>query len=246
VFAVALVLVVLAFFSAGPARQVFGAAVLTVFPARVTLQVAPGNVRVSSGSPIGITARLVGNAARAAAQVEVGEGERWRTVDMTADEDGRFRLRLDSVTSSFKYRVLAGSVTSPTYTVTVATAPRVAGIDLDYTYPASFGTKSRREDSGDIYAPAGTVVQVHVRADGPVSIGVLVLDSGQRIALAAAPDGTLTGRLTLAANGSYRVVLAGADGLINNGDTEYFIRLLEERPPDMRVLKPAADRSVAP
>ena len=246
-FVVALVLVVLAFFSTGPARQVFDAAVLTVFPSRVTLQVAPGNVRVRSGSPIGITARLVGNAARVAAQVEIGDGERWRTLDMTADEDGRFRLRLDSVTSPFKYRVLAGSVTSPTYAVAVATPPRVARIDLDYTYPATFGLKSRKdEDSGDMYAPAGTAVQVHVHTDRPVSVAVLVLDSGQQIALAAGADGTLTGGLTLAANGSYRVALAGTDGLVSNGDTEYFIRLLEDRPPDVRILKPAADRSVTP
>ena len=125
--------------------------------------------------------------------------------------------------------------------------PRVARIDLDYTYPAAFGLKSRRdEDSGDMYAPAGTAVQVHVRTDRPVSVAVLVLDSGQQIALAAGADGTLTGGLTLAANGSYRVALAGTDGLVSNGDTEYFIRLLEDRPPDVRILKPAADRSVTP
>jgi hypothetical protein len=43
---------------------------------------------------------------------------------------------------------------------------------------------------------------------------------------------------------SYRLVLADRDGVGNAGDTEYFIRTLEDRPPDVRLLKPATDRSV--
>ena len=34
------------------------------------------------------------------------------------------------------------------------------------------------------------------------------------------------------------------EGLTNPGDTEYFIRTLEDRPPEVRLLKPARDRSV--
>src|SRR5581483_8526107 len=33
-------------------------------------------------------------------------------------------------------------------------------------------------------------------------------------------------------------------GLSNPGDTEYFIRTLEDRPPEVHIVKPAADRSV--
>src|SRR4029079_1924990 len=43
---------------------------------------------------------------------------------------------------------------------------------------------------------------------------------------------------------SYRVQLTDRDGIGNPGDTEYFIRTLEDRAPDVRVLKRATDRSV--
>src|SRR5207245_11268816 len=43
---------------------------------------------------------------------------------------------------------------------------------------------------------------------------------------------------------SYRVALADREGMDNAGDTEYFIRTLEDRPPDVRILKPASDRPV--
>ena len=56
----------------------------------------------------------------------------------------------------------------------------------------------------------------------------------------------LEGELTIADDGSYRVALADADGLSNPGETEYFIRTLEDRPPDVRIIRPASDRKVTP
>src|SRR5204862_3768384 len=34
------------------------------------------------------------------------------------------------------------------------------------------------------------------------------------------------------------------EGLASNGDTEYFIRTMEDRPPEVHVVKPASDRRV--
>ena len=72
--------------------------------------------------------------------------------------------------SPFKYRAVAGTLTSPTYSIAVAQPPRVTRIDLEYTYPASLGLKPRSEpDGGDIYAPAGTDVRVRVHTDRPAA-----------------------------------------------------------------------------
>ena len=51
------------------------------------------------------------------ALAELGEEDRWRAVDMTPVGAGRFHYKLDAVSASFKYRVLAGAVTSPTYAI---------------------------------------------------------------------------------------------------------------------------------
>ncbi len=42
------------------------------------------------------------------------------------------------------------------------------------------------------------------------------------------------------------MALSDADGLSNPGETEYFIRTLEDRPPDVRIIKPASDRKATP
>src|SRR5258708_7710099 len=238
-----------------PAREALDAASLTFFPARTSLDVAPGDARIKAGTALDVRARLVstsrgpsprvGNRAPVIAQLQIADGNAWRTSDMASDGRGQFHLSMSAVTAAFTYRVVAGSLTSPAYTITVAHAPRVTRIDVDYTYPAGLGLSPRTEqDSGDIYAPAGTDVRVRVFTDRPAATGSLSLGDGQRVALAAGPAAQLTGTLKVVDDNSYRIALADRDGMANEGDTEYFIRTLEDRPPEVRILRPAADRAV--
>jgi len=246
-----------ALFSArDPARQALDAASLSLWPARVALEVMPGHARLKAGSPLAIQARLVGNRAPVIAQIQIaGSGQapstssgpvEWRSTEMAPEPriEG-FGHRLDAVTSSFKYRVVAGAVTSPTYDVTVVHPPRVSRIDVSYTYPAGLKLAPRTEaDAGDIYAPAGTGIQVHVFTDRPAATGTMALTKGNAITLTPSTPTELIGAFDIVSDNSYRVALADAEGISNPGDTEYFIRLLEDRPPEVRILKPAADRTV--
>src|SRR5216684_8955532 len=147
----------------GVARQSLDALSLSLFPARVRLDVAPGNARIQAGTPLAIEARLVGNRAPVVAQLLRGDDA---PVDMDTDPSGAFRLSFNAVGASFRYRVRVGAVTSPTYEIVVARAPRVTRIDLDYTFPKELGLAPRtEEDGGDIYAPSGTEVHVRVHTD---------------------------------------------------------------------------------
>ena len=239
------ILVVLVLVAREPARQTLDAASLALFPSRVTLEVTPGNARIKAGAPFAIEARLVGNRAPIVAQVQIGEGDHWRASEMATQSGGKFRLALESVTSGFNYRVVAGTVTSPTYAVTVARAPRVTRIDVDYTYPAALRLEPRtEEDSGDIYAPPGTDIRLHIHTDRPAASGEMALGDGHKIALTAEAPTVLATTLKVVDDNSYRVALADLDGFTNPGETEYFIRTLEDRPPDVHIVKPASDRSV--
>src|SRR5262245_46032396 len=263
--AAALVCIAALFSARGPARQALDAASLSLWPARVALEVVPGHARLKAGSPLAIQARLVGNRAPVIAQIQIadfstlreGRSEHgpgatssgqveWRSTEMAPEPriEG-FGHRLDAVTSSFKYRVVAGAVTSPTYDVTVVHAPRVSRIDVSYSYPAGLKLAPRTEaDAGDIYAPAGTSVRVHVFTDRPATTGAMALSKGNAIALTPSTPTELIGTFDLVSDNSYRVALADGEGVSNPGETEYFIRLLEDRPPEVRILKPAADRTV--
>ncbi|HEV3061474.1 MAG TPA: hypothetical protein VGY48_24710, partial [Vicinamibacterales bacterium] len=243
--AAAAVLLAVLFAARHAARQSVDAVSLALFPGRVGLDVVPGNTRVKAGSALAIQARLVGNTAPVVAQVQVATGDTWRSAEMATDAPGTFRLAMESVWTSFRYRVVAGAVTSAVYDVTVVTPPRVARIDVDYTYPAGLNLPARTEkDSGDIYAPSGTEVRVHIVTDPPAADGRMTLANGQSIELSTDRPNELSAALKVTDDSSYRVALADREGLSNPGDTEYFIRTLEERPPDVRVTRPASDRSV--
>src|SRR5262249_40040601 len=240
----AAVLGLVLFTARGPAREAADAASLTLFPARTALDVKPGNARIKAGTPLAIEARLVGNRAPVIAQLQIADGETWRSAVM-ALENGAFRSAMPAVLTGFKYRVMAGTIVSPAYEVSVAHAPRVTRIDVDYTYPDGLRLPPRTEtDAGDIYAPVGTNVRVHVFTDRQTEQGQLGLAGGKQIALSAGAPLELTGSLDVVSDTSYRVALSDLEGIGSPGDTEYFIRVLEDRPPEVRILKPAADRPV--
>ena len=56
----------------------------------------------------------------------------------------------------------------------------------------------------------------------------------------------LEGELVLARDDSYRIGLTDRDGLRSSGETEYFLRVMDDRPPDVRILRPAADQQITP
>src|SRR5258707_244314 len=185
------------------------AAAAALLADRIGLEVSPGNAKVKAGSPVAIRARLVGNRAPIIAQVQIADGDRWRITEMASDAAGSFQLAMPSVAAPFKYRVVAGAVTSPIYEIAVAIPPRVTRIDVHYTYPAGLKLAPRTEtDGGDIYAPAGTDVRVQVFTDRPAATGQMTLGAGTPIALAVDKPTELSASLTVTADDSYRLLLA--------------------------------------
>jgi len=233
-------------------RESRDALTLALFPSRVTLEVLPGTTRVRAGEALTIEARLVGNRApvdvvvlRAPEGTDDAAGpEVWETFAMAGGAAGAFTTAFDSISEAFRYRVVAGTLTSPVFDVAVTHPPRVARIDIDYEYPPNLGLQPRTdEDGGDIYAPSGTNVRLRVQIDGEVNGGRLAIDDGSAIALAPGEAG-LTGSFTVARDGTYRVALVDAEGVEQPASSEYFIRMQDDRPPDVRVLRPARDREV--
>ncbi len=221
---------------------------LRLFPESVTLEVTPGNARLVAGRPLKIRARPATagkRVARVAPELIVSAGGDRRAVPMKAAGDG-FEFDFESVDRTFEYRVTLGSASSRDYTVTALFPPRVTRIDLRYEYPSFSGLSPRDEqDGGDIYAPAGTRVRVRVHTDKRISSGELALGSA-RIPVRSAGDRSVEADLVLSKDDSYRVRLADHDGITSEGDSEYFIRLMDDRPPDVRILRPSADQAVTP
>jgi hypothetical protein len=223
------------------------AAWFVAFPPEISLEVLPGDARVLAGQPLRVVARVRGEAAALAAVRDDDPILRIEDRETTMRPAGdRFELVVP-VTGSFTYQVRTRRTASPAYRVTALFAPRVGRIDVDYTYPSYTGLAPRSEqDGGDIYAPAGTRVRLRVHADKPISSGAMTLVDGRRVALRVTGDRVLEATFRVDEDASYRVALADTDGLTSDGETEYFIRTMDDRSPDVRIMRPAGDRQVTP
>ncbi len=234
-------------FSAPVFQQAASTARLRFFPGSVHLDVLPGNVRVPAGASIRIRVSVQGPRGpltRTAPELTVVASHDRRTVSMAGMGDG-FEYTIGSVDRTFTYTVSAGAASSAAYTVTALTPPLVQGIDLHYVYPAFSGLPPRDEkNGGDIYAPAGTTVRLTIHTDRPIHQGQLALARSAVVQLRSSGPRSVETELLLAKDDSYRIRLADADGLQSSGEAEYFIRLMDDRPPDVRILKPSADQQI--
>jgi hypothetical protein len=244
------ILLVAALVMAGPHLLRAGAtAWVAVFPHSIEIAVETGDVRLPAGQPLRIAARVAGRGARLLGVVPslvVAANGQQRTVPMSRSDTG-FSFSFESVDRSFQYRVAAGSASSRSYSVTALFPPRITRIDVDYEYPAFTGQGPHTvEDNGDIFGPAGTSARLRIHADKPLKGGVLSLTDGGQVDLAAAADGTASAGLVLEKDDGYRVRMTDLDGLQGGGELEYFIRLMDDRPPDVRIVRPAADQGITP
>ena len=87
-------------------------------------------------------------------------------------------------------------------------------------------------------------MRVRVHTDREVASARMTLNGGKTLAFTAESPEVLSATLTIVEDNAYRVALVDRDGLSNPGDTEYFIRVLEDRPPEVHINRPAGDRAV--
>ena len=236
-------------FAAPSFERTAQAAYLRLFPASVTVTVSPGDARVPEGRPMTIRAALTGRRAtltRIVPSVTINTDGRARTIAMAA-AGGGYQLRLSAIERSFTYNVTAGPARSRTYSVTTLYPPRVQRIELHYDFPSFSGLKPREErDGGDVYGPAGTRVRLVVHTDKPVAAGRLAFSEGKpALSLTRVDERTLESTMTVDEEAAYRVALADPDGLTSEG-VEYFIRVMDDRPPDVHILRPSGDEQITP
>jgi len=246
----ALAVFALAFVMARPfVAKTAQVAYVKLFPGAVSVHVSSGDMRVPAGRPVTLAARVSGRHValdRIAPVVTLEAGGKTVTLAMER-AGGGYELRIPALERSFSYAVTAGPARSTNYKVTALFPPRVQRIELHYDYPSFSGLKPRDEqDGGDVYGPAGTRVRIVVHADKPIAQGRLAFSEGRpAMALAAAGDRSMESTLTVKEESAYRVALVDADGLTSEG-TEYFVRVMDDRPPVVHILRPSGDQPITP
>jgi hypothetical protein len=220
---------------------------MRVAPPQLALEVEPGNAIVREGTQVSFRARVTGlpvRVPREALTVRLDLPEGGRALAM--QPEGQWQtVALDRAEQTFTYQVSGHGLTSSSFRVEVKPRPRVTRIDLHYRFPSFSGLEPHvAEDSGDIYAPAGTRVRMVVHTSVPVEKADVGLGSGATVPLGSTLGRTTEGELVVSRDDTYRLTLVEADGERTIDDTEYFVRTVDDRPPEVRIVRPAGDKRV--
>ncbi|MFQ5772111.1 MAG: DUF4175 family protein, partial [bacterium] len=207
------------------------------------LLVTPGNTRLPKGSAQEIKAKLNGFEAEEVALYFSTSDSNWQKMEMDATEQKEiFVFNFFDLQHQTKYYVKADDKLSDIYTMTLYDAPRIKRVDLNYNYPKYTGLKPKKElDSGDVWAPEGTVVKITVITDKSLSAGDMIMGEGKKLRTLITADTLLTASFTVTQDTYYKIHITDQDGLSNHPLPEYYVHALPDQPPVLSIEKPGRD-----
>ncbi|MFM2125699.1 MAG: hypothetical protein RL328_2150, partial [Acidobacteriota bacterium] len=239
---------------AGPGYLGFGAKTLWAGlpkagePGFYKLTVEPGNETVRRRTDVSVVATLQGfyaNQVRLMAKYD--SAAKWEEAIMSPRPgESSYGFVLTAVPEGLQYYVEANGVKSPTYKIQVVDLPGVKNIKVTYHYPSFMHQADFVEDpGGDLRAVVGTVAELTVETDKPLSDGLIVMQDGTQIPLKATQGNFLTARVPIQKEGAYHFA-AKASGDVIRLTTDYFIEAQEDQGPKVSIRHPKGDAQVNP
>jgi hypothetical protein len=257
----------------GPGYWGYGAAALWRGPPATPLydiRVSPGDATVRRQGDQLIVAQPLGlETDQARLYARYRSSTRWDRIAMEPQPQGSgFQFLFAGIPEDIEYYVEVGPLRSLHYHLRVIDVPVVSAIRVRYHYPPWTRLPDALEPhGGDLRAVAGTQAELEIETDRPMHEGLLVLDDGRQIPLAAVGPTQGSAATGGAARPSVRVAGAAKDvyrGLLkierdgayhvavrSRGETlriseDYFIESGEVKPPEVAITRPARDYRASP
>jgi len=218
------------------------------------LEVSPGDARIRRGETVEIVAQTP-EASATKASIYFATGSRapvtgnkppqeaaWAANDMESTTQlGKFLYRFFEVRDTLHYYVRVGDEFSPIYSIVPLEAPEIKDIRLMYHFPAAIGSASRRETgSGDVYAPAGTGVDLEIVASQRLSRAEWQLGENLTKPMQIFADTLARVSFAVEKEGYYVVRLTNTDGM-SNTSVEYFVHVMPDEAPQITIERPGRD-----
>ncbi|MFK7862990.1 MAG: DUF4175 family protein [Pseudohongiellaceae bacterium] len=243
-------------------------AVVEIRP-EIEISVEPGSIDMQRGESVTIIAKVV-NAIPGTINLRLqNDNVNWRDVTMNLDgsgsESGTYSYFIPAVEEDTTYYVNfdeGGEQSSQQYQITLFDLPKVEQIDLDFDFPEYTLLEDYvDENSGDMVVPEGTIVDFQVTFNKPVREALVVFDSAysadneaEAVSIAPYENVQLTmtdsltgqGQFTVTQDGVYRITAEDFDELETLNPLDYFIRSIEDTPPELALQRPGQDQEVMP
>lgn len=244
---------------------------VTVVEVRPTIEISvePGTIDMQRGESVTIVATVT-NAIPGTINLRLqNDNVNWRDVTMNREgsgsESASYSYFIPSIDEDTNYYVNfdeAGEQNSQQYQITLFDLPQVETIDLEFDYPEyTLLDDYREEDSGDMIVPEGTVVDFRVTFNKPVREALVMFSSAlggneenkegelasyENIELSLVENNVGRGQFTVTRDGIYQITAKDFDDLESINPLDYFIRAIEDTPPELALQRPGGDQDVMP
>lgn len=216
------------------------------------VSVTPGNHAIARGGDQEIVATLTGFDGPAEMVSRTGGGD-WGRSPMIRDdaaESPTHRYMLLSVQTEIEYFVESEGTRSDVFRLSVVDRPYVKQIDLEYRLPAYARMEPQQvEGTGDITTLTGTRVVFAIAPTVAVKAARIVVQGAEAspMPLDVGPNGlTLSGQMSVAADGFYRIEMQGADDVFVVASPDYVIEVIPDLPPRLAFDRPGRDTQATP
>ncbi len=233
----------------------------------IEISVEPGDLEMQRGDSVTIVARVT-NAIPGAVNLRLQDDNvNWRDVSMTRDgsgsESASYSYFIPSLREDTTYYISfneRGEQNSPQYRINLFDLPQIEQIDLAFDYPDYTGIEDiLEEDSGDMIVPEGTRVDLTVTFNKPIAIANVEFEESYNVDeeelnpvipyadLQLSIDGNIgRGSFTVNQDGIYRISATDLSDLESINPLDYFIRSIEDTPPELALKRPGRDEDVMP
>ncbi|MEC7605059.1 MAG: hypothetical protein VYD68_00740, partial [Pseudomonadota bacterium] len=237
------------------------------FLPEIEISVEPGDLELQRGSSLTIIAR-VSNATPDSIELRLQDDNvNWQAVSMSRDGSGSnsatYSYFIPSLQVDTTYYVAfeeRGQQSSPQYQINLFDLPQIEQINLAFDYPDYTQlTDVTEEDSGDMIVPEGTQVSLSIQFNKAIATARVEFEQSYRDSeevgseLPAYPDLDLeidgdvgSASFTVTQDGVYRIFATDLAGLEGQEPLDYFIRAIEDAPPELSLRRPGRDQEVMP
>lgn len=212
---------------------------LSYLPSReIYIALMPEHATIATGMNFEVRAQASGRLPQHMQLIVRREGQADKRYPMEALGQGAFRYTFLKPSASLTFQATADGFTSGVGTLNVVPAPAIGHMVLHYIFPEYTGLSARtQEGGGDIQALPGTQVQLRMRANVPLSRGVLRFDAGQELPLAITGQ-ELRGELLVMQEGTYTVEVEDTHGLKNPQAPRYTVQIVPDLTPKVTIRQP--------
>ncbi len=220
-------------------------------PAEFTFFIVPGNAEIVKGESVEIEAELTAGVGTDRLPTEAtlsfaeDDVDVWETISLVSDSTGLFRYQFPPMKQSIRYRMIAGSILSDVFRISVIDRPFVRSMTVALTPPAYTRLRQEKleENIGDILAFPGTSVRWTIIPSKEISSASVVFKDGADIPMTRG-NGIYTAEFTILSPTSYYIELEDAAGNTNQNIIEYRIQMLADAYPSIAIRSPGKNIDV--